>query len=247
MKKISTKTHARSTKKGYFSEGLEEIKTSSDTLDSRQRYRDTEDTEDTKESTRRLDVRLSLSEYTKLACDIGHTEETEYDGEWKSTVWDFTRLMKGYPTLTQLSAHKASAKIDWSVTDFDGEERIRFLQEWGSVKYLPGQGAVETALVIAKQKPLTMDNIETGESGLYVDFISLCGWLQILVGEGKKFYLPVRKISEALNCKKDFVSVLRKIAVTDGFLTIREEHTAHRATRFTFDVVRFPCLREWRH
>ena len=137
--------------------------------------------------------------------------------------------------------------IPWEVTDYGEDAQLQFLVEWDRVKYLPGQGPLDVAQSLASQKPLVPKRCKGGKFALYGSFISLCGWLQVLVGEGEPIYLPVRKTAKALNCTKDMISTFRSLAVKDGFLQINALHNAHRATRFIFAVDKFPVLRSWRH
>ncbi len=240
----------------FYSDGSGKSRSKED----RQRDRESEDTDDKEEheeSASRLDVdfetpslpniNLPLVDYAVLAAKIGHREEpTEHDERYVSTTWEFTRLMKSHPDLINLSADDAFKKIPWGLVDFDEDELLQFLVEWGRVKYLPGQGPLDASLSLAGQKPLVPERCRGGKFSLYATFIGLCGWLQILAGEGHGIYLPVRKTGKLLGCAKEMISTLLALAVTDGFLKIQTQHTAYRATRFIFNVDKFPCLWEYR-
>jgi len=214
---------------------------------------DSDDKEEKEESGRPLDdhfespclpnINLPLVDYTVLAADIGFSESTEYGEPWRSTTWNFTRLMKSHPDLRNLSADEALDRIPWRLIDFPEDERLQVLVEWDRVKYLPGQDPFDVALSLAAQKPLVPKRCKGGKFALYGSFISLCGWLQVVEGEGKPIYLPVRKTGKELNCTKEMISTFRKLAVKDGFLEVCTPHSAYRATRFTFVVDKFPKLR----
>ena len=209
------------------------------------RSRDSDDLEEKDEFS--TAINLPLSKYTWMAEDYALQHEPEYEEQWRSRTWDFVRLLKLHPKLKGLSAEEAMKRIPWRVTDFDEDEQLQVELEWDRVKYLPGQGPLDVALSLAAQKLLVPNRCQRGKFALYRTFISLCGWLQVLVGEGEPIYLPVRKTATVLNCSKEMISNLRKLAVRDGFLQTNAPHSAYRATRFVFVVDKFPILREWRH
>jgi len=209
-----------------------------------QRSRDSDDSDDREEIDEfTAAINLPLHEYTRMAEEYAFTNSPEDGEQWRSLTWDFTRLLKLHPKLNRLSAEEAVQTIPWQLTDFAEDEQLQVLLEWDRVKYLPGQTPFDVALSLAAQKPLTPKRCKGGRSALYGSFISLCGWLQVLVGEGEPIYLPVRKTAKALNCTKDMISTFRSLAVKDGFLQICTTHNAYRATRFAFVVDKFPKLR----
>jgi len=122
-------------------------------------------------------------------------------GEWQSTSWHFTRMCKGHPSFKNVSAAQAFEAIDWSLTGFDEEERMQFLREWNRVKCFVGWSPVDWAVSMASQKPLGTDQYRAGLLTTYARFISIAGWLQVVVGD-RDILLPCEKLAGILGCSK---------------------------------------------
>lgn len=224
----------------------------------RQRDRETEDSEDLEDSrdfkdieekeespggdlplSLRLPLKRFVEEAARLSAESAESSH-ESSGRWQSVTWEFTRLLKLRPELSGLSAKRAFEKIPWAVTEFDEDEMLSFLCEWEAVRLLPGQDPVEQALALARGKPIARDpGFKT-----FPLFISLAGWLQVLVGTDCPIFLPARKIAALLGTTKETVSNMCRLAERDGILRKVERHTPHRAARYSFNIDKFPILKE---
>jgi len=189
---------------------------------------------------------IPLPIFMRLAAEKTEAEYDPTPDAWESTTWKFTRFLKGHPRLTCLDADEVFNLIPWEEFSFDEEEQMAFLTEWPRVHFIPGLSPLNWAIRMAKEKPLEPQRCREGNFSLYRNFVSLSGWLQILVGRGNLILLPVHKLPVVLGCSAKTVSNLRKVAEGDGFLEVVEKHTAKRATRFRFDVFRFQILLDWR-
>jgi hypothetical protein len=190
-----------------------------------------------------LNTRLPLRIFCQRAASLSIEAAAESEGRWKSVTWEFTRLCKTHPKLMTLTADEAFESIPWRLTDFGDEEQMQFLVEWNSVRHLPGTAALDWAASMARARPLfsTRKRFDT-----YNRFVSLAGWLQILVGSEGSIFLPTRKVAEVLGMKSHVqVATLCKLAVADRLLEMVERHTAKRATRYRFAVERYEVLRQW--
>ena len=115
-----------------------------------------------------------------------------------------------------------------------------FMNEWNMVKVPAGQNPLTTAFTMAQQKPLVANT----RFRRYALFIGVCGWLQKLVGD-EDIYLPIDSLAKLLGVSTSIVSNYRKLACDEGFLVLVAKHTAHRATRFKFNLETFPEVRDY--
>lgn len=159
-------------------------------------------------------------------------------------TWEFVRLCKTHPVLMALSADDAFKKIPWTATGFEDEEHLQFLVEWDRVRSLPGISPLQWAADLARRRPL----LSTGkDSKIFNQFISLAGWLQVIVGVENPIFLPTRKVAEILGLRSHTtVATLCKLAISGKFLELVEPATQHRATRYRFRIERYEALRNWK-
>jgi hypothetical protein len=184
---------------------------------------------------------------------------------WQSPLFLFVRLAKAHPALRKLATAKAFAAINrvvetwrcrtgergWQYFDVGREDaQVEFLDAWDKVRYLPGRSPLQNALLLAKEKPLSLcKEVAARRSPEYPRFISLAGWLQVCVGD-QPILLPVEDVGELLGITSMTVSRYRRMAVEDGLLKeIRPyefcgKKKGGRATEFRFDVSLVPILEE---
>lgn len=95
---------------------------------------------------------------------------------------------------------------------------------------------------MARQNPL----ISTRKSSkAFNEFISLAGWLQVVVGNDNPIFLPTRAVAEVMGQSHTAVAMLCKLAVMDGLMELLEKPTQHKATRYRFKVERYKILQNW--
>jgi hypothetical protein len=160
--------------------------------------------------------RLSLRQFAAIAAEEsrGASEQSSWP---KSVTWEFTRYCRAHPRLTHLTAEQAYEQIDWDAAGFAEEEMMEFFIEWDKVHHLPGVQPVDWALRMAQERTLVPPEPRS-KMKAYARFLSLAGWLQVLVGDNPIF-LPCRKIGEMLGVSHETVSTMRKLAVRDKMLS----------------------------
>ena len=127
------------------------------------------------------------------------------------------------------------------------DAEIKFLSAWQRIKFPPGSGPMELALSTATERQLVLrPAVMVLRPDSYAKFISLAGWLQVVVGD-KPIILPCRRTADLLIVSPMSISRLREWAVEDGYLTFVKEHAFRsagqsEATEFRFNVSRFRCL-----
>ncbi len=113
---------------------------------------------------------------------------------------------------------------------------------WDAVRHVPFHDVLSNALRLADNKPLKPP---TERGKLYQRFISVAGWLQVLLS-GKPILLPTRKVAALLGCDQRTVSRMRKLGVKDKLLVPVKEHCYRpaggksEATEFRFAIERYP-------
>jgi hypothetical protein len=194
--------------------------------------------------------------------------EEDCPEEWK-VLFYFVRLVKAHPSMTGKSGKQAFREVsaamecwdrddqdeqndDWrhwlGVDGYDAE--TVFMDAWDKVRYLPGRDALTNAMERAYQRPLRpTGELKDNRPEVYSLFISLAGWLQVIVGD-QPIKLPVREVGELLSLNPMTVSRLRRLAVKDGFLKQVKPHRfagkrgTGEATSFRFDKSRFLVLQQ---
>jgi hypothetical protein len=199
---------------------------------------------------------FDFGDWVRHVYDSQQEPPNEERGHWSSPVFYFARLVKSHPAVTDLSDHEAMVKVEKLLRKWekfpttadpwkeffpdatDGEAaRLDFMVSWNAVRHVPFHDVLSNALRQADSKPLEPPN-ERGP--LYKRFISLAGWLQVLL-PGKPILLPTRRLADLLGCDQRTVSRLRKLAVEDKLLVPVKEHcyrpgAKSRATEFRFVI-----------
>jgi hypothetical protein len=126
----------------------------------------------------------------------------------------------------------------------DGEAaRLDFMASFCAVRHVPFCDLLSNALRLADEKPLRPPH---WRGKLYQRFISLAGWLQVLL-PGQPILLPTRKLDTLLGCDQRTVSRLRTCAVQDGLLRVVKAscfrpNQRRDATEFRFALECYPEL-----
>ena len=194
------------------------------------------------EDTDSIPTDLPLGKYTERIYHFLLTNLSDYvpDERWKSDTWEFTRLMKRHPDLRNLTGSQAANIIPWQVTDFDEDEQFQIVNEWDEIRYVAGEGPLNKAHALALQFPVPRKSNLTRRFTRYVEFLSLAGWLQVVVGEENEIYLPQRKAAEIFGCDRSMISNLIRAAIKEGYLTVVKPHSTNAATRFKFEFDKVP-------
>ena len=148
--------------------------------------------------------------------------------------------MKRHPDLRNLTGSQAANIIPWHVTDFDEAEQFQIVNEWDEIRYVAGEGPLNKALALAQQFPVPRKSNLTRRFTRYVEFLSLAGWLQVVVGEENEIYLPQRKTAEIFDCDRSMIRNLIRAAIKEGYLTVVKPHSTNAATRFKFELDKVP-------
>jgi hypothetical protein len=189
----------------------------------------------------------------------------ERDGKWRSgPCFQFARQLKAHPELGHLEAPKLLQQVEremgtvfWETFGLSRDDsHAEILGCWEQIRRLPGLDALDNAAVYARRRTLSFDAAFTkqferrGRSKKYQEFMSLCGWLQVIVGPGEPIALPCARIADILTGVTPMtVCRYRKWLVEDGLLSAVSAHKFHgpaasnnRATTFTFRYGHWPIL-----
>jgi hypothetical protein len=196
-----------------------------------------------------LSTELPLRQYVAKAATLSIEASLNADSkdQWKSLTWEFVRLCKSHPKLSCLTADEALEAIPWTVTDFGEDEQLTFLAEWSRVRILPGVSPLEWAARLAREHPLQP---KRSKFKAYNEFISLAGWLQVVVGPDVPIFLPVRSVGDVIGKSRTTVGVMCKLALDDGLLVLVQKAILGppgrgRAARYRFAVEWFEVLQNW--
>ena len=196
--------------------------------------------------------------------------EASDGGPWQSALWRFTRLLTAHPDLQGLEPYAALGKVKAAMRKAqkglpesdprrEGDPWVMFLEHdadeaehefqhvWDKVEIPPGGEVLPLALARSRACELGIPaEFRRRHSKDYRRFISLAGWLQVIVG-AEPIVLPVKRIAELLGLKSHRnVSNFRQWAVADGLLeeVCKGSKAAKMAGAFVFDVESFPVLRD---
>jgi hypothetical protein len=174
-------------------------------------------------------------------------QERAHQEEWRSPLWEFTRLIKSW-SAEDTTALKAFAAVERALAASGGWQGVfavtdeeawtEFSSTWKKVRWRKAHPPIHQALLKAKAYPVTAPNAERRPRPPpgYDGFISVVGWLQHTMGN-ERIYLPVPEIGAALKTDKRMISLWRQQAVEEGVLEIVAEHKFHpsgkgKATEF---------------
>lgn len=186
---------------------------------------------------------LPLDQFVAYA--IRETAGTGGEGmEWKTELWEFTRLLRGWVKEgTKADAmFSAADKVVrkhggwWDVFSLEDEEAYtEFCLTWKKIRWRPDESPLQNALKKADAYPVKAPHQEKRSRPTpgYDRFISFAGWLQVTMGD-RPIYLPVREVAKMLKTDIRMVSMWRQMAIDDGFLVVSQEHNfaARKATEF---------------
>lgn len=189
-----------------------------------------------------------------------HFGELDDEESWQSPLWNFARLLKAHPVLSEGSAQQAVTCVDAVLREWthDADQDVRWtshfdvqsaedaivelLSIWSRIRYIPGVEPLEQALKRADEQPLDPPSRQTPG---YARFVSIAGWLQVTMGDGD-ILLPCEKLAHYLGCEPMTVSRYRRWALEDGLLVLVKPHRFRtgggEATAFHFDISRYPVL-----
>jgi hypothetical protein len=200
---------------------------------------------------------LPLAQYLDFAYEEYNNREI---GKVQTLLWEFIRLAKAHPDLSDRDADAALEKVEQALSSIheddvediwnalfpdvgtEDDARAEFLDAWLRVLYLPGVTPLDNARERAKHVCYRPQK-RSGQQG-YVKLITFAGCLQEVMGD-HNIFLPCREVGECLNLKAMTISRYRRWAELEGILAIRKAHTFrlgssnNEATeyRFNFDRV----------
>lgn len=130
-------------------------------------------------------------------------------------------------------------------TDLDYEDLLcDFVYSWRRIRYRIGEGPLAAAMRTATEEPLELPASDPwSDLPAYRRFVSLAGWLQIIV-EDQPIFLPRRRIGELLGRSHTQIMRYCAHAVEQGHLELVNAHSlvGRRAAEYRFDVSRFASL-----
>jgi hypothetical protein len=175
------------------------------------------------------------------------------DNRFRTPLWGFTRIVKGYSSFRDKSGEAALGMVEcWLKTrsaiweDFPGvysteDAQVEFLRLWEIIQFGPNETPLEVAFERAKANPVAIDTALIKTNG-YQLFISLAFWLQKIIGEYHNIYLPCRQLAVILSCEPRTISRYRQFAIKDKFLKVEKNHSFNsrsksgEATEFRFNL-----------
>ncbi|MGE5610672.1 MAG: hypothetical protein ACM359_15585 [Bacillota bacterium] len=204
---------------------------------------------------------LTLSQFIFHAAIEWRSRKDDGSSEYRSSLWDFTRLLRGHPELRDRTAKDAWRQVDAIVNAWGGgrvgwswfgltrvDAECEFLSVWDAVRKPEAVDPVAHALRLAQTRPLVLRKaIADARPEQYPVFVSLAGWLQVVHPE-RPILLPVRKIGETLGCSPMTVSRYTAWAEEDGYIVRTKAPKFNRRTgtgsaaEFKFVTERFAGL-----
>ncbi len=204
------------------------------------------------------DVKKCLEEAMERACEKDENDET-----WRTPLFNLARELKAdeffgklqAPAVIGILRQWASDPVwqDKFYVDFDSA-CSELLHLWDRIRHLPGDKPLESAKRLSDATPLTLTKeIMLKRCGIttYQRFVSLSGWLQVVVGNDKPITLPCREVAALLGTDRMAVDRYRRWACEDGYLTLVSKHVwngpagkGNRATEFLFDITKWDVLKE---
>lgn len=231
-----------------------------------QRYRDT-DTHDNQETHRNAvdtlspsseclkNQSMSITEVVNHALTRHEGYEYEYEGEYRTPLWDFTRAVKGFfidgtdPDMVfNFIEDEISNRGGWTTLEppIEADEVYEeFICTWDAIRVMPEQETLRRAFDLAIGNPLLPERAAKRPGGLqgYSEFVSVAGWAQVLRGD-QPIYLPCNKLDELLGTYPMRIKRWRDLAIKDEYIQKVKEgsYVKRRADEFIFDVTQFPEL-----
>jgi hypothetical protein len=188
-----------------------------------------------------------------------HTQQLEPDLDvpYRTPLWNFTRAVKSCFNDTanpddvffDLVDVEVERRGGWGILDIGMRPTdiyVEFVSNWEYIRFRIGEEPLTKAQALAIENPLRPPKCERDpRAAEYGVFISLAGWLQFLMGD-LPIMLPCEKVALLMGVGTTTVDRYRKWATQDGYLRVIAKHSwaRHRATKFLFNVSRFPVLKE---
>ncbi len=171
------------------------------------------------------DIQLPIARYISKAADHVHAVVTQGLLPVHQSFFQFVRVLKAHPKLSANSATTVLALVNKSAPGVeqwvDGELddfEAAFYDAWDSVRLPAGAKPLAEAHRRAKVLPLALHpGAEHRRPPGYAQFISLAGWLCVVVGSNR-VKLTCDAVGEQLGVSAMTVSRYRTFAIRDGYL-----------------------------
>ncbi len=179
--------------------------------------------------------------------------------DYKTPLWTFVRQLKAIPKLSRLTPEDAFTEVtlalkslkQWEdetvwIEAFSGFDSLgqlgnlydieaEFINCWESVKFVPGEDILASAVRLAKEKPLLGES--TAQDAYFI-FLNLAAHMQRLVGD-QNIFLGCEAVAKQLHVAPLTVSRYRNRARREGYLELVRPHVfskrgLSRATEFRF-------------
>jgi hypothetical protein len=183
-------------------------------------------------------VWTSIGEFARWACEESRRAQEEADAasRWQTSTWHFARLCKGSEYFKHMSERQFKKSVPWRFTDFEADERIVACTEFANVRIAAGDDPLTSALWLADERPVLQEADEDFAS--YQRFLNCCYWLACQK-PGEPVYFPCHKLGPLLGLSARTISSYRRMAISEGYITVTQLHTRTRATRFRVNLTKY--------
>lgn len=181
------------------------------------------------------------------------------NGVWRSSLFHFVRLVMGHISMrdeddprsafqvVEATFQESKGGLPWSGLGLARAEACsEFFGVWMKVRCRAGASILGQAHHLAKRYPLDLPRsvIKRRPDG-YPEFISLAGWLQVVVG-ARPMWLAEKNLAELMSVTTTTISRYRRWASEDGFVRYHKRYGGKRgwADEFYFNIGLFPELEE---
>lgn len=199
-------------------------------------------------------------------------ERDIFQREWAHCMFQFVRRCRFHPELGNLEATQAADVVEdslsrilmehsdgdpddpWAVFENDHSEPSwdAFIDLWHKVRRPIelddplGEAARRASEVLQMIPDSARSRAESRQK--YIEFVSIAGHLQILLGEDQAIALPVERLAEILGVTRQRVGQMRSNAVRDGLLIEKDEYKPRgkapgRASTYFFELSLFPSMK----
>lgn len=187
-----------------------------------------------------------------------HRESADPRGPYHTPMWAFAREVRSclpdghdpdevFRSIVEPQIEKRGGWREVLCTDLDREDLLcDFVYCWRKIRFRIGDGPLAVAYRTAVSSPLDLPASDPwSDLPAYRTFVSLAGWLQVIV-ENQPIFLPRRRIGELLGRSHTQIMRYCAHAVEKGYLELVKKHSlvGRRAAEYRFSASRFAVMPE---
>lgn len=172
----------------------------------------------------------------------------------EQAIFHFTRVVRAHEQARSMTPNKVLSLVrkhcpgiyGWADTDADFE--AEFFDSWETIRLPAGSDPLTEALRRADENRLGLfDKAKTTRPDDYARFVSLAGWLCVVVGKDR-IKLPCDAGGAVMGVSGMTISRYRKFALKDGYMRVVKRarflgNIHNEATTFKFRVDLWDCLK----